>query len=117
LFFSDIYDKSLLELQELVYIIYLNNNNKVISWIQLNKGTCSETLFDIKFALACALGCMASKIIIAHNHPSGKLTPSPADIEITKRFINISRFLDIVVEDHLIIGRDGYFSFADHDLI
>lgn len=113
MFFTQVWDKDLLNLQEQVNALYLNSNNEVISWRCLNTGTCAETLFDIKLTLSCALICMASKIIIAHNHPSGKLQPSYNDITITNKLNQASALMDIQLEDHLIISRLGYYSFKD----
>lgn len=104
-------------MQEQVYILFLNGSNEVISWRCLNTGTCDKTIFDIKLALACALNCMANKIIIAHNHPSGLLKPSGSDLMITERLASGCEIIGLKLEDHLIIDRYNYFSFADHGII
>jgi DNA repair protein RadC len=116
-FFLKIWDKSLMNLQEQVYVLYLNAANKVISWRCLNTGTGSKTLFDIKLAMACALNCMASKIIIAHNHPSGILRPSKGDIAITETLSRAAGLMDMKVMDHLIVNKTSYFSFAYNKLL
>ena len=64
-----------------------------------------------------ALDLGAVSLILAHNHPSGTLVPSKADKEITNKLISASKMLDIKVVDHLIIGGDSYFSFADNKLM
>jgi DNA repair protein RadC len=106
-------DNSLINLQEQVYALYLNSNNEVIGWRCINTGNCGETLFDLKFTLSCALSCMASNIIIAHNHPSGTLEPSLNDIQTTDRLKNAAALIDIVLLDHLIIKKTGYYSLMD----
>lgn len=64
-----------------------------------------------------ALKSNSSSIILAHNHPSGNLTPSSQDKEITNKIKEAGRFLDIPVLDHLVITSESYFSFADEGLI
>lgn len=116
-FLVKIWDKSLINIQEQVYILYLNAANKVISWRCLNTGTGLKTLFDIKLALACALNCMASKIIIAHNHPSGILKPSAGDVDITEKLNYAAGIMEMKVVDHLIISKTNYYSFANNKLL
>jgi len=102
-------------MQEQVYILYLNLDNRVIGWWCLNTGTTNETLFDIKMAVACGLNCLASKAVIAHNHPSGILKPSQSDIFISNKLFRAFNLIDIQLIDHLIISDEGtYFSFADN---
>jgi DNA repair protein RadC len=112
-----IWDDELIEIQEQVYVLFLNNNNQVICYRCLHTGTTNQTLFDIKLALACALGCLAVKVIIAHNHPSGNLRPSPGDIAITEQFKDASELMDIDLLDHLIINQNDYYSFKDNRLV
>lgn len=112
-----IWDINLLTIQEQVYVLFLNGNNQVICYRLLNTGTASNTLFDIKLAMACALGCLAGRVIIAHNHPSGKLMPSRGDIEITRQLSAACRLMDIKLLDHIIINQAEYYSFIDNDLM
>lgn len=112
-----VWDKQLINLQEQVYILFLNGANEVISWKCINTGTSDGTYFDLKMALACSIGCMASKIIIAHNHTSGGNKPSQADILVTERLYNAATLIDIKLTDHLIISSGGYYSFMDNFLL
>jgi DNA repair protein RadC len=107
----------MLNLQEQVYALYLNNKNEVIGWRCLNTGNSNYTLFNVQLAILIGLQCMASKIIVAHNHPSGLLKASKADISITKQLKKAATFMDMKLADHMIISRDGYFSFLDHRLL
>lgn len=116
-YFKSIWNKSLLNLQEQVYIIYLNGSNQVTCWNCLNTGTCSETLFDVKLAMSCGISCMANKLIVAHNHPSGILKPSGADLMITQRLKDACCLMDMILMDHLIINTKGYISLADYGYI
>jgi len=94
-------------------IMYLNNANKVIQIEIVSEGGITATVVDIKVILKKALLHLASKIILAHNHPSGNLTPSAADKSITQKIKTAAQTLEIDVLDHLIIGRNEYYSFAD----
>lgn len=99
------------------WIIYLNNSNKVILKSQLSKGGITGTLVDVRLVLKTALEVGAVGLILTHNHPSGTLKPSNADIEITKKLKLAAESLDIKVLDHLIITEKAYFSFADESLL
>jgi DNA repair protein RadC len=73
---------------------------------------------DLKIAFAAALKARASGILLAHNHPSGNLQPSPEDIKLTNKFRKAAEILDIRVLDHLILSPDDtYYSFADNSLM
>ena len=98
--------------------IYLNNSNKVIQKNQLSKGGITGTLVDIRLALKMALEVGAVGIILAHNHPSGTLKPSEADVHLTQKLKTAALSLDIKVLDHLIMSRKvAYFSFADESIL
>ena len=99
------------------WIVYVNNSNKVIQKNQLSKGGITGTLVDVRLALKTALEVGATGIILAHNHPSGTLKPSQADIQLTKKLKTAAESLDIKVLDHLIITEKAYFSFADESLL
>jgi DNA repair protein RadC len=99
------------------WIVYLNNANKVLQTSQLSKGGITGTVVDIRLALKKALELGAVAIILSHNHPSGVLRPSEADIALTKKLSTASESLDIKVLDHVIITEKSYFSFADQNLL
>lgn len=99
------------------WIIYLNNNNKVIEKNQLSKGGITGTLVDVRLVLKHALELGAIGIILVHNHPSGTLKPSHADKQITEKMKTASTSLDIKVLDHIIITETHYFSFADENIL
>ena len=108
---------SIIELQEEVKVVLLNRANIVLGIYEMSKGGVSGTVVDIKLILGIALKCNASGIIMIHNHPSGSLTPSEADKEITKKLKEGARLLDLSLLDHLIVVKDGYLSFSDSGLI
>jgi DNA repair protein RadC len=99
------------------WIIYLNNDNKVMHTAQLSKGGITGTLVDVRLVIKMALELGAVGLILAHNHPSGSLKPSPADKQITKKIKLAAASLDINVLDHLIITQKEYFSFADENML
>ncbi len=99
------------------WVIYLNNANKVLDLQQLSKGGTTGTIVDVRLTLKRALLLGAVGVILAHNHPSGSLKPSAADIQLTKKLEQAGKSLDIKVLDHLIITEKSYFSFADEHLL
>ena len=113
----DTWDKNIIELQEEFKILLLNRSNTVLGVYPMSKGGISGTVVDAKLVFSVALKCNASSIIISHNHPSGNLTPSEGDKRITQKLIKAGKYLDIVLLDHLIITKDGFYSFSDSGLI
>ncbi|SDW40883.1 RadC family protein [Aequorivita viscosa] len=99
------------------WILYLNNSNKVIKSGQLSKGGITGTLVDVRLVFKEALQIGAVGIILAHNHPSGTLKPSHADIQLTKKLKIAGDGLDIKVLDHIIVTEKAYFSFADENML
>lgn len=102
-----------IELQEEFKVLLLNRNNQVLGIYPLSKGGVSGTVVDAKLVFSVALKCNASSIIIAHNHPSGNLKPSEADTRLTQKLKEAGNYLDVKVLDHIILSREGYYSFAD----
>jgi DNA repair protein RadC len=106
------------ELQhEEFWILYLNYSNKVIAKSQLSKGGITGTVVDVRIVFKTALEQNATSIILSHNHPSGKLQPSEADISITKKIKLAGQQLDIPVLDHIIITEKGFYSFNDNGIL
>lgn len=99
------------------WIIYLNNSNKVIDQLLLSKGGITGTLVDVRLALKKAIEVGATSIILAHNHPSGNLSPSTPDKQLTQKLKTAGESLDIKVLDHIIVTEKSYFSFADEGLL
>lgn len=98
---------------ETFYILLLNRANKIIRPVQISEGGMSGTVADPKKIFKIALENNATSIILCHNHPSGNIKPSDADIRLTKKLKNAGEMLDVPVLDHLILGEERYFSFAD----
>jgi DNA repair protein RadC len=106
-----------IELQEEFKVLLLNRNHQVLGIYPLSKGGISGTVVDAKLVFSVALKCNASSIIIAHNHPSGNLKPSEADQRLTKKLKEAGNYLDVKVIDHIILSREGYYSFVDESLM
>jgi DNA repair protein RadC len=102
---------------EQFWVIMLNNSNKVIYKFPLSKGGITATMVDTRLVYKNALAQGATALILAHNHPSGTLQPSKADIDITQKIKKAGELLDIKVLDHVIVTEKTYFSFADESLI
>ena len=106
-----------LDYREYFYILCLNRNNKVLGYCQISMGGLSGTVIDVRIIMQVALKSNSSCLILAHNHPSGNLTPSDADIEITRKIRDAGKCLDIPVLDHLILSSESYYSFADEGMM
>jgi len=104
-------------MHEEFWIIYLNNANKVLQKQQLSKGGITGTLVDNRLVLKTALELGAVSLVLAHNHPSGTLTPSQSDIKLTEKLKTAATSLDIRILDHLIITEKAYYSFADAGIL
>lgn len=111
------WDKDIIEFQEESKIILVNRANNVLGVFPLSKGGLSGTVVDIRIILSVALKCHASGIFLVHNHPGGSLKPSEADKQITRKLKEACNLLDISLIDHLIITKNGYFSFSDEGLL
>ncbi|RZK43050.1 MAG: DNA repair protein [Pedobacter sp.] len=111
------WDKDTIELLEEFKIMLLNRHNKVLGVATISVGGISGTVVDPKVVFAIALKAKASSIILAHNHPSGNINASLVDTQVTTKLKQGGRLLDINVSDHLIITKDGYYSYADESLM
>lgn len=111
------WNKNTLELQEEFKILLLNRNNQVLGIYPLSKGGTASSIVDIKLLFSVALKCNAHGIILAHNHPSGNLKPSQADKFLTNKIVNASKILDVVILDHIIVTKHGFYSFSDNNIL
>lgn len=103
---------------EKFFVLLLANNNKVIKVVPISEGGMNETLVDRRVIFKAALEHNAVKMILSHNHPSGDLKPSPADISTTRTIIEAGKVMSIQILDHIIIGNDdNYYSFLDNGMI
>ena len=114
--FKSLFPADTISLQEQFVVLYLNRANKVIGSYQLSKGGITGTIADVRLILSVALKSLATGLILAHNHPSGNLKPSEADIQLTQKVKDAAKIMDIEVLDHMILSSNGYFSFTDEGL-
>jgi len=114
-----VYDYNTIEHKESFYAMYLNRANKLLAVILISEGGTSACLVDVKIIFQAALRVNASAIILSHNHPSGQLQPSNADIQITNRVKEAAKLLDMQVIEHIIVTpeEDQYYSFANNGQI
>lgn len=112
------------------WVIFLNNANHVrgimangtelfikhqlIDAVNISKGGVTGTVVDLRILFKLALEKQATAVILVHNHPSGKLFPSEADLQITKKIKEAGKIMDIAILDHFIITEHDYYSFVDH---
>ena len=111
------WDQGRIEMNEQFYILLLNRSNKVIGMTEISSGGFSGTLVDPKLVFGIALKSCASGIILCHNHPSSNLTPSQQDLAITRKLVEAGKLLDLLILDHIILTKRGYFSFGDEGLL
>lgn len=113
----DNWDEGSIEHREEMRIMLLNRANKVLGVFLVSVGGFAGTICDPKVVFQAALKANASSIILAHNHPSGNLKPSDADLKLTEKLKKGGLLLDIAILDHLILTEEAYLSFADEGLI
>lgn len=101
------------ELQEKLLVIFLNTRKYVIDKKIIFIGTVNSSVVHARDVFREAVKCNAVSLILVHNHPAGSIKPSYQDMEMTNKFISIGKLMDIDVIDHLIIGKNSYYSFLE----
>lgn len=114
-FFRDLWEG--IDIYESFFAIYLNRANNTIGWYKVSQGGIDSTVVDTRLIVKKAIDVLACSIVLCHNHPSGRLKPSEADIEITKKLKEGCSYFNINILDHVILTEEGHFSFADEGLI
>ena len=99
------------------WIMLLNRGNKIIDHFMISQGGLSGTVIDVRIILKRSIEKLASSVILCHNHPSGTMQASDADLKITKKISEAAKLMDISVLDHVIIGQNHYLSFADEGIL
>ncbi len=114
----ELWDKNTISFKESFKVVLLNNSNKIKGIYELSQGGITGTLVDVRILFSVILKSLSVGIILAHNHPSGKLEPSEADKQLTDKIKKVSTLFDVKVLDHIIIIPNGdYYSFADYGLL
>lgn len=111
------WDDNKIEFVEQFKILLLNRTNKVLGICIISTGNVSGTIADPKLVFTAALKANACGIILAHNHPSGSTKPSKADELLTARIKTGAQYLELTVLDHIILTKEGYYSFADEGML
>ncbi|KAA2241517.1 JAB domain-containing protein [Chitinophaga agrisoli] len=106
------WDENKIELLEEFKVLLLDYRNACLGITSIGSGTITECLVDPRLIFATALKARASRIILAHNHPSGNLKPSKADMSITRKLVTAGTYLDIAVADHLILNSETFLSMS-----
>jgi len=102
---------------EVFSVIFLNQKHGVLAYRELFRGTISASTVHPREIVKEVLKENAAAVILAHNHPSGHVSPSPDDLRLTEDLRALLKHLDVRVLDHLIVGGNGYFSFAREGLL
>lgn len=102
---------------ESFWVLLLNRANRMIKKVNISEGGISGTVADPKRIFKMAVDMNACSIILCHNHPSGNIQPSETDIRLTRKLKECGVLLDLPILDHVIIGGDTYFSFADEGML
>ena len=114
---QQVYSNMRQHLQDLMHeefwVILLNRANEIIKILRISTGGMSGTVADGKMIFRQALEYGAQGIILVHNHPSGQLSPSENDKQLTIKMVDFGRYIDLQVLDHVIFTDHGYYSFAD----
>ena len=100
-------------IREAMVVLYLNNSNRTLGYSVASIGGITGCVIDVRLVLRDALLTQSTSIIMIHNHPSGTLKPSQADIAITDKIKKAAGLLDVKLLDHLILTEDAFYSFAD----
>ncbi|MFY7936912.1 MAG: JAB domain-containing protein [Flavobacterium sp.] len=107
-FFEDI------EVYESFFILMLNRNNSTVGWAKISQGGIDSTVIDTIMVAKFCIDKLAKGVVLCHNHPSGELRPSDADIRVTRQISNALQLLGIKVQDHIILTSESYFSLLDN---
>lgn len=102
---------------ETFMVVFLNIKNEVIDYELIHEGTVDRAVIYPRRVIESALTKNASGVILIHNHPSGHPEPSAEDKQLTRSVTEAARTVDLKVLDHLIVGKGGYFSFVENQLL
>lgn len=112
-FANKMYDDDDITTQEYAYVILMDNSKNIIGFSRVGQGGITATCVDIRIVMRIALVQGATCIAFVHNHPSGSLTPSRLDDELTKRLKEACELMQIHFVDHLILTEDNYYSYFE----
>jgi DNA repair protein RadC len=105
------------ESREMFVVVYLNRGNRIMGTEVMSTGGIQGTVVDPRIILKRAIEEKASSLVLSHNHPSGNLKPSAADLELTEKLKQGAKLIDVKVLDHIIVSDEGYYSFLDEGIL
>lgn len=108
------YDEDTIQYKEYFKVLLMNCKGEALGWTCIAEGGLTQTPVDIRLIFQAALLANATTIILSHNHPSGSVTPSSYDKELTNTAVNAGKLLNIRVADHLILSQNNYYSFNNN---
>jgi DNA repair protein RadC len=103
--------------KECFWAVLLNGKNRFLKLVRVSEGSLTASLVHPREVFRPAILEAAAGLLCVHNHPSGDPAPSPEDLQITRRLVEVGRLIGIRVLDHVIVGENEYFSFADEGMI
>jgi len=104
-----------IDIYESFFLLLLNNSNNTVGYAKISQGGITGTVVDLRIIAKYCIESLCPACILAHNHPSGKTTPSKSDKDVTKKITDGLKMLDIKVIDHVILtSENGFYSFADN---
>jgi DNA repair protein RadC len=106
-----------IEYQEVFVAVYLDNGHNIMCHQVISMGSINATIVDLRLIYSTALKTLSNSIVVCHNHPSGKLVPSTADIKLNEMIKKAGELFNITLVDSLIITRKGHYSFADQGML
>ncbi|WP_071790527.1 JAB domain-containing protein [Sphingobacterium deserti] len=112
-----IWDEDQIAIKESFYLLCFSTKLELLGFYRVSEGGLDSVMVDFRLLFATALLAKASSIVVAHNHPSGTLSPSAADKQLTIRLENAAELLNITLNDHLILTEKSYYSFRDEGLL
>lgn len=111
------WEESRLEFVEEFKVLLLNRAQRVLGLVEISRGCNTGTVVDPKLVFVAAIKANACSVIVSHNHPSGNVQPSQADRDLTRKLRDGGKLLEVTVLDHIVLSKEGYFSFADEGLL
>jgi len=105
------------EMVEKFTVLFMDTRHRVLALVVMFSGGMTESVVDVRILIKTALDIGATTFLIAHNHPSGDPKPSAEDRAITKKIEQAARLFDIRLLDHIVVGHEAYFSFANEGIL
>lgn len=103
------------DMQESFWVVLCDSRNRITGYVRVSQGTLTASLVHPREVFCIAVREAAASIIIVHNHPSGNPQPSPEDRSVTRRLTLAAKLIGIPLLDHVIVGREGSYSFREHN--